>query len=296
MHPSILEHLGLSKALDHLCRDFSKRQRIPVRFHSDELTNEVAHSIGTCFYRIAQEALRNVSKHAKASDVEVKLAATGQALQLSIIDSGVGFDTAGVSSGLGLYSMRERAELASGSFSVTSEPGCGTRIIVTVPLQESYRPPALRAGDDVVRGDEPSKPQTKRRRLLIGDDHPLLASGLAKLLEETYEVVGMAGDGLSLVRAAEQLSPDLVLLDISMPVMNGFDAARQIRTSVPAAKLLFLTTYSTPDYVDEAFRSGADGYLVKGAAVSELPIAIATVLEGHQYRSRQIEKQLHGTA
>jgi len=99
-----------------------------------------------------------------------------------------------------------------------------------------------------------------------------------------------------LVRKAKQLNPDLVLLDISMPVMNGFDAARQIRKSVPDAKLLFLTTYSTADYVHEAFKSGADGYLVKGAALSELAAAIAAVLEGHQYRSIQIGKQFRGTA
>jgi CheY-like chemotaxis protein len=284
MHPSVLEHLGLSKALEHLCKDFSKREGIPARFHSDELTNKVPHSIAACFYRIAQEALRNVSKHAKAFDVEVKLAVAGHELELSIIDSGTGFDTTRVTSGLGLHSMRERAELASGSFSVTSEPGSGTRIVVTIPLHESTRPPVLPAGDDAVRLEEHVRPQTKKCRLLIGDDHPLVASGVAKLLEETYEVVGVVGDGLALVRAAEQLNPDLVLVDISMPIMNGFEAARRIRKSVPCAKLLFVSTYSTADYVDEAFKSGADGYLVKGAALSELPAAIDTVLEGHQYR------------
>jgi PAS domain S-box-containing protein len=296
MHPSVLEHLGLSKALEHLCKDFSKREGIPARFHSDELANKVPHSIAACFYRVAQEALRNVSKHARAFDVEVKLAEAGQELQLSITDSGTGFDTTRATSGLGLHSMRERVELANGSFSVTSEPGSGTRILVIVPLHESSRPPTLTPGDEVVQLEEHVKPQTKKCRLLIGDDHPLVASGVAKLLEETYDVVGVVGDGLALVRAAEQLKPDLVLVDISMPVMNGFDAARQIRKSVPAAKLLFLTTFSTADYVDEAFKSGADGYLVKGAALSELPAAIAAVLEGHQYRSPQISKQLRGTA
>jgi PAS domain S-box-containing protein len=295
MHPSVLEHLGLSKALEHLCGDFSKREGIPVRFRSDELTNEVPRSVGACFYRVAQEALRNVSKHAKAVDVEMKLALAGQALQLWIADSGTGFDTSAVKSGLGLHSMRERAELANGSFSVTSKPGSGTRIFVSVPLRESYARQDMSASSDV-RSDEHIQRQTKKCRLLIGDDHPLFAIGVAKLLEENYDVVGTVGDGMALVRAAKQLNPDLVLLDISMPIMNGFDAARQIRRFVPDAKLLFLSTYSNPAYVDEAFRSGADGYLVKHAAPSELPIAIATVLEGYQYRSPQIGKQSHSTA
>jgi PAS domain S-box-containing protein len=294
MHPAMLEHLGLSKAMEHLCRDFSRREGIPVKFHSDELTTDVSRTIGACFYRVAQEALRNISKHAKGADVEVQLAQRGQTLQLCVADSGSGFDTSAVKSGLGLHSMRERTELVNGSFSVTSERGSGTRIVISVPLHESYRPSTLFG--HVVPSDEQINCQTKKCRLLIGDDHPLFASGIAKLLEETHEVVGMVGDGLALVRAAEQLNPELVLLDISMPVMNGFDAAREIRRSVPAAKLLFLTTYSSPAYADEAFKSGADGYLVKHAALSELPIAIATVLQGYQYRSPQIGKQLRGTA
>jgi PAS domain S-box-containing protein len=296
MHPSVLEHLGLNRALDHLCREFSKREGIPVKFHSEEFPSDIPRSIGACFYRVAQEALRNVSKHAKALDVEVKLGVVGEALQLCIIDSGTGFDTSAVQSGLGLHSMRERSELASGTFSVTSEIGRGTGIVVSIPLHESYSRPIQSVGNDVGRPDEQIKPDTKKRRVLIGDDHPLFASGVANLLQETYEVVGVVADGLALVRAAEQLNPDLVLLDISMPIMNGFDAARQIRKSVPGSKLLFLTTYSSPAYVEEAFKSGADGYLVKHAAPAELPVAIATVLRGEQYRSPQIGKQSRGTA
>jgi PAS domain S-box-containing protein len=291
MHPTVLEHLGLSKALEHLCGEFSKREGIPVKFHSDQLALAVPRSIGACLYRIAQEALRNISKHANAADVEVKLGLAGQGLQLFITDSGIGFDTSAEKSGLGLHSMRERAQLANGSFSVTSEPGSGTRILVSVPLLETYGPAPFSAGNDVVRSPAQTNRLTKKCRLLIGDDHPLFASGVAKLLEETHEVVGTVGDGLALVRAAEQMKPDLVLLDISMPVMNGFDAARRIRRSVPGAKLLFLTTYSSPTYADEAFKSGADGYLVKHAALSELPLAIGAVLEGRQYRSPLIGQQ-----
>lgn len=296
MHPTVLEHLGLGKALEHLCRDFSKREGIPVKFHADEfeLINDVPRNVGSSLYRIAQEALRNISKHAKTFDVEMKLEVVGQALQLCIADSGTGFDTSAVKSGLGLHSMRERAELSNGSFSIASAPGSGTRVIVNVRVPESHLRPTLSAGNDHGQ-PEKHKRQTKKCRLLIGDDHPLFANGVAKLLEETYEVVGTVGDGLALVRAAERLNPDLVLLDISMPIMNGFDAARRIRKSLPGVKLLFVTTYSTVAYEEEAFKAGADGYLVKHAAVSELPLAIAAVLEGRQYRSPQIGKHAQGS-
>ena len=130
--------------------------------------------------------------------------------------------------------------------------------------------------------------------MLIGDDHPVFAAGVAKLLEDTCEVVGTAEDGLALVKAAERLNPDLVLVDISMPLMNGFEAARQIRRSVPGAKLLFLTTYSNAVYADEAFKSGANGYLVKQAASSELQKAVAAVLDGQTYRTGAIAASRSG--
>jgi PAS domain S-box-containing protein len=293
MHPSVLEHLGLPNALQHLCDDFLQREGIPVKFHSDELANEIPRSIGYCLYRVAQEALHNISKHAKASAVHVNLAMAGKTIELHVTDSGVGFDTSKVTSGLGLESMRERVELVNGTFSVTSEPGFGTRIVVSVPLHE-LSATSLADRDDALGPDEHVERQTKKCRVLIGDDHPIFAAGVAKLLEETCDVAGTVGDGLALVEAAERLKPDLILIDISMPILNGFDAARRIRKSVPGAKLLFLTTHSEVDYADEAFKCGASGFLVKQAALSELPKAIAALLEGRTYRSAAIDNQARG--
>jgi DNA-binding NarL/FixJ family response regulator len=150
--------------------------------------------------------------------------------------------------------------------------------------------------DDALRPDEHAERQTKKCRVLIGDDHPLFAAGVAKLLEDACEVVGMVEDGLALVQAAERLKPDLILIDISMPILNGFDAAHRIQKSVPGAKLLFLTTHSDVGYADEAFKCGASGYLVKQAALSELPKAISALLEGRTYRSAAIANHARRTA
>jgi PAS domain S-box-containing protein len=296
MHPSMLEHLGLPNALKHLCDDFCQREGIPVLCHSGELTNEIPRSVGYCLYRVAQEALHNISKHAKASAVHVNLAMAGKAIELCVIDSGVGFDTSKVTSGLGLDSMRERVELVNGTFSATSEFGFGTRIVVSVPLHELSPRRSLADRYEALRRDEHAERQTKKCSVLIGDDHPLFAAGIARLLEDTCEVVGMVEDGLALVHEAERLKPDLILIDISMPILNGFDAARRIQKSVPGAKLLFLTTHSDVGYADEAFKCGARGYLVKQAALSELPKAITALLEGRTYRSAAIANHAHGTA
>jgi PAS domain S-box-containing protein len=294
MHPSVLEHLGLPNALKHLCRDFSQREKTPVRFHSEAAGHDIPGSIGSCLYRIAQEALRNVSKHAEARSVDMKLVFAERAIQLSIVDSGAGFDISAVKSGLGLHSMRERTELVGGTFSITSQTGSGTRIVVSIPLQELPGGPSSDDKDGVPQPNEQMERRSTKCRVLIGDDHPLFAAGVAKLLEDTCEVVGTAEDGLALVKAAERLNPDLVLVDISMPLMNGFDAARQIRRSVPGVKLLFLTTHSSPAYADEAFKSGANGYLIKQAASSELQKAVAAVLAGQTYRTEVIAASRSG--
>jgi DNA-binding NarL/FixJ family response regulator len=124
-----------------------------------------------------------------------------------------------------------------------------------------------------------------RPRLLLADDHTLLLEGIRLMLEPDFELVGSVEDGQALLAAAKTLKPDVILLDISMPVLNGIDAARRLRKLLPSAKLIFLTMHSDPDYVAEAFRAGAMGYLLKRAAASELLTAIRAVLKGNHYVS-----------
>lgn len=130
----------------------------------------------------------------------------------------------------------------------------------------------------------------KKPRLLLADDHSIMLAGLRRLVEDTCEVVGAVEDGRALVEAAEQLRPDLILLDISMPLLNGMDAARQIKKSVPDAKLIFLTMHASPVFATEALQAGASGYLLKQSAASELPHAIETVLKGQTYLTPIITK------
>jgi len=124
-----------------------------------------------------------------------------------------------------------------------------------------------------------------RPRLLLADDHTLLLEGIRLMLEPEFELAGTVEDGRALLAAAQKLKPDVILLDISMPILNGIDAARRLRKLLPSAKLIFLTMHADPDYVTEAFRAGARGYLLKRAAASELVTAIREVLKGHHYVS-----------
>ena len=124
-----------------------------------------------------------------------------------------------------------------------------------------------------------------RARLLLADDHTLLLEGIRLMLEPEFELVGSVEDGQALLAAAKSLKPDVILLDISMPVLNGIDAAHQLRKILPSAKLIFLTMHADADYVTEAFRAGAAGYLLKHSAASELLTAIREVLNGNHYVS-----------
>jgi DNA-binding NarL/FixJ family response regulator len=123
----------------------------------------------------------------------------------------------------------------------------------------------------------------KRPRLLLADDHTLVLEGLRKLLEPEFGPVETVEDGRALLRKAQQLKPDVVLLDISMPLLNGIDAARQLRKVLPETKIIFLTMHADPAYVTEAFRAGASGYLLKRSAASELLNAVREVLKGRSY-------------
>jgi len=111
----------------------------------------------------------------------------------------------------------------------------------------------------------------------------MLVEALKKVLEVEYDVVGSVGDGLALLNAAERLRPDVVVLDIAMPLLNGLDAGRQLRNNLPAVKLVFLTMNEDPYLVGEAFRSGASAYLLKQGAALELTVAISDVLKGKTY-------------
>jgi len=119
-----------------------------------------------------------------------------------------------------------------------------------------------------------------RPRLLMADDHTLVLEGISRLLENDFELVGTVEDGHALLRAAAQLRPDVILLDISMPLLNGIEACRQLVKLMPKTRVIFLTMHTDVVYVEEAFRAGGAGYLLKRSAASELTSAIDTVMHG----------------
>jgi len=129
-----------------------------------------------------------------------------------------------------------------------------------------------------------------KRRVLLADDHKLVLEAFRRLLEPQYEVVGTVSDGHALLEAAPLLHPDVVLLDVAMPLLNGLDAARQLKQQMPKVKLVFLTMNPDPDLATEAMRAGASAYLLKHCGTSELFHAIEQALKGKSYVTKEIAR------
>lgn len=129
-------------------------------------------------------------------------------------------------------------------------------------------------------------------RVLLADDHTLVRAGLRKLLESSpaFEVVGEAGDGLALLALAEQLQPQLVLMDIAMPGLNGIEATARLCRMLPDIKVLILSMHQNEEYVRQALRHGAVAYLLKDAAPLELDLALGAVMRGETYLSPAVSK------
>ena len=131
---------------------------------------------------------------------------------------------------------------------------------------------------------------TNRSRILIADDHNLVAELCKRLLETEFDVVGVVSNGRALICSAVELKPDVIVVDIAMPFLNGLDAGSQIKGLLPATKLVYLTMNSDIEVAAEAFRRGASGYLLKTCAAAEMVTAVREVLRGKTYMSSALPR------
>ena len=133
---------------------------------------------------------------------------------------------------------------------------------------------------------------SRRSRILIADDHKLMAEVCQKILQPEFDVVGTVGNGRELLRTAVKLEPDVVLLDIGMPVLNGLDAGKQLKALLPAVKLVYLTMVTDPQVALEAFDRGASGFLLKTCAADEVVSAVREALRGNTFLSPDLKEKV----
>jgi CheY-like chemotaxis protein/anti-sigma regulatory factor (Ser/Thr protein kinase) len=254
----------------------------------------------TLVFQSVRELLINSSKYAGTGRADVSLEDANGRLVITVRDEGKGFDLAaigtadspsgGVSSKFGLFSIRERMRALGGSFEIESSPGKGTTATLILPLsnvraastEELKTHPTLQESkrDSVVGTRSSGFQENVKIRVLLVDDHVMVRQGLRTVLESysDIEVVGEARDGLEAVELAEDLTPEVIIMDINMPNMNGIEATVGIKSRNPGMKIVGLSVNADGDNEEAMLRAGAETLLSKVAALDELYRAIRQAL------------------
>jgi signal transduction histidine kinase/DNA-binding NarL/FixJ family response regulator len=280
LRPPILEEATLADALERRLQEESRPGRFSGRFAAVGRPRPLTPSIEAGIYRIAQEALTNVSRHAEATVVVVQLRFEPGDLVLVVQDDGRGIENGVASSpdgGFGLTSMQERARLMGGTMLLESEPARGTRVEVRVPYLVSTIDAGHKAAGDAGRG-----PENWPIRVLVADDHEVARHGIVRMLESNSDIVVIAeaADGEEALRRARQLRPDVALMDVQMPGLSGIEVIQALTRESLGIRPIILTTYARDEVIFDGIRAGARGFLLKDVSAEELARAVRTVNKG----------------
>ncbi|TXK73210.1 response regulator [Paenibacillus sp. N3.4] len=254
------ETLPLLQSLQQLGEEFQAHAKVHVRFRSFGEEYPLPKQAKMTFFRCLQESLTNAVRHGQSTEITVSLQFEQRNTRLEVKDNGKGMEK--WQDGFGLNAMKERAMNLQGQVSVFTEPGEGTLVTCTLPRQVALH-------DEVIR-------------LLIVDDQLFIRESLRTLLEgyKDLQVVGLAEDGVQAIEICGQSQPQLVLMDLDMPNMDGISASKEIKQKWPQIRILILTTFQDTEQALEVLRSGADGYLLKSMEPRELAESIRLVYRG----------------
>ena len=265
----LLPQPGLD-GLDSLLGEIG-RAGLPVELHVDGKPFPLPRGVDLSAYRIVQEGLTNALKHAHASDADVTVRYRPDELEIEVRDNGGGSSK---SDGLGhgLVGVRERVKIYGGEMTASKAPEGGFVLSTRLPI-----------------GDE-----RMTIRVLVADDQSMVRAGFRMLLagEKDIDVVAEATNGLEAVDKAARLRPTVVLMDIRMPELDGLQATRRILAADNAARILILTTFDLDEYVFEALRAGASGFVLKDDSPEQLIAAIHTVANGDALLSPTITRRV----
>jgi len=285
LHPPVLSDGGLVAALSWLARQMEKNHGLAVTFEGSSDV-ELPASHRALVFETARELLFNVVKHAGVDRAHIRLEGSGtDEVQITIEDEGVGFDLERLDSAdeptrhIGLVSVRERLSMLGGRLSMESAPGKGTRATFQVPTlaavpseeAEVERSPLAVEGAPTEANAIPGK-----IRVVLVDDHAILREGLASLLQRytDIQVVGEAEDGQVAIEMAHRLHPDVIVMDLSMPRLNGIEATRKIVAELPGVRVVGLSMHEEEYGMTAMRRAGAVDCVMKAGPPDDLVTAI----------------------
>jgi len=296
LSPPILHESGLVAAFKWLARWMKEKHDLTVQVVADLEIQPDTEGVCQLLFQSVRELLFNVVKHSqtKAADIAIS-AVPGQQVEIRVSDRGVGFKAAesqsrSAETGYGLFSIRERLSLLGGRMTIESSPGTGTVVTLLAPLPKPT--PLKRTGPErVVQSTEAEQKERKdpgaipgcgsKIRILVVDDHKIMREGLSRLLQSLpdMEVVGEAPDGKTALDMAKELQPNIVIMDISMPCMNGIEATRCIAVEAPDVRVIGLSMYEEEDQAREMLEAGAVDYFNKAGPAQGL---VASIREHHR--------------
>jgi CheY-like chemotaxis protein len=288
----MLDARGIDAALREYVADFEARTQIACAFIGGLGGARLESDSETVLYRVAQLALANVAKHARAEQSSVELAELEGGVVLIVADDGVGFEPrrckgSSRQKGFGLLSLRERVASAGGTCRIVSRPGRGTRIEVTLPWRpQTSRVQVGRATAEPSPGRErgPGTNAPTRRlasaaapTVLVADyEHSASRVPADALRGAGFDVVGEAGNGAEAVDLAERLRPELLLMNLRMPVLNGQEVARLVRARQPGTQIVLLSSDDDPATVADCLQAGVFAVVAKAVSAG----AICATLRG----------------
>jgi PAS domain S-box-containing protein len=294
LHPPLLDELGLSSAVKWYLAGFTSRTGIQMETDIPSDIQRLSPDAEVAIFRVLQESLTNVHRYAESPKAVVRMDVTDDEIKLEIQDFGKGVQSSRASSpngsvarlGVGIQGMTERMRQLGGKLEITSSPNKGTLVAATIPLSSLAAIPAqtstvlVSSSSNLASEVAGPAENTLRKRILIADDHEMLRRGVRNTLqtELDFEICGEAVDGQDAVEKVKTLRPDLVILDINMPALNGLVALRQILRLRPQTKVLVFSVHDSEQTVKEVHAAGAHGFISKGKDSQDLLRVVREIL------------------
>lgn len=299
INPPALHRGGLETALDLLARDMKEKHGLLVEVQIQSGAEPDSITLKSILYRSIRELLFNVIKHAGVDSAVLDVCDKDEMIQIRVEDFGNGFDyhmvrfKQGRGFGFGLYIIEDRVTFLGGCMKINTAPGKGCCIVLTVPKSVSQRAVATEAPfsdaeDEESAGVAPTEVSQilgdgDQIRILLADDHKLIREALANMLNDCNEltVVGQATDGHEAVQLAAKLKPDVILMDVAMPKIDGFEATAQITRSLPDIRIIALSMHNDVDTRQKMLEAGASAYLTKTGSPDILVETIRRIYHGN---------------
>ncbi|MGA2421004.1 MAG: response regulator [Candidatus Acidiferrum sp.] len=293
LHPPLLDELGLSSAASWYASGFTKRTGITIEVDIPSDLQRLSPDAEVAIFRVLQESLTNVHRYSGSASARISIKASEEVIKVEVEDFGKGIcapksgsaQSAVERLGVGIQGMTERMRQLGGKLEITSSPNRGVRVTATIPLSsrkvllDEQRAPGREVA--ATKGGMSSAVNSNgRKRILIADDHEMLRRGVRNTLQaqQDLEICGEAVDGQDAIEKVKALRPDLVILDINMPVLNGLAAVRQIIRHSPETKVLVFSVHDSEQTKREIHAAGAHGFISKGKDAQDLLRIVRDVL------------------